>query len=103
MSDWKAFKEEVLEDPATRAAYEARKPAYELASRLIEMRNAAGLSQRELAARVGLPQPAIARIETAAVVPRWDTVAKIVAGLGGSIEIRSARKSRKPAGAASAS
>ena len=37
-------------------------------------RHAAGLSQRELAARAGVAQPALARIEAAGVVPRVDTL-----------------------------
>jgi predicted transcriptional regulator len=42
----------------------------------------AGLTQRELASRTGVPQPAIARIERGAVVPRVDTLDRLLAGCG---------------------
>ena len=38
MSEWKTFKGEILGDPEARAVYDARKPAYELASKLIALR-----------------------------------------------------------------
>lgn len=49
------------------------------ATLLREARIAAGLSQRELAARAGIPQPAIARIESGASSPRVDTLARLLA------------------------
>ena len=38
-----------------------------------------GLTQRELAHRVGVPQPAIARIESGMVSPRVDTLDRLLA------------------------
>lgn len=40
----------------------------------------AGLSQRALAERTGFKQPAIARIESGAVLPRVDTYERLLAG-----------------------
>ncbi|HMF09215.1 MAG TPA: helix-turn-helix transcriptional regulator, partial [Thermoanaerobaculia bacterium] len=37
-------------------------------------RRSAGLSQRDLAARAGMPQPAVARIESGRTIPRFDTL-----------------------------
>lgn len=51
-------------------------------STLRAARRSAGLTQRELAARVGVPQPAIARIESGAAVPRVDTLDRLLAGCG---------------------
>ena len=45
-------------------AYEALSPQYELAQRLIEARNIAGLSQADVAKRMGTKQSAISRIES---------------------------------------
>jgi len=47
-------KEEILGDPEARAVYDARKPADELASKLIALRKKLGLSQRDLARAAGL-------------------------------------------------
>ena len=88
MDDWDALKAELLEDPATRAAYEARRPAYELASKLVELRTRLGLSQRQLAARAHMTQPEIARLESAAVQPTWETIARLLGAVGAEIDIK---------------
>lgn len=53
------------------------------AARLITLaRRRAGLTQRELAARSGIKQPAIARIETRKVTPRADTIDRLLRACG---------------------
>lgn len=52
---------------------------------LREARRRAGLSQRELAHRSGIPQPAIARIESGVTIPRIDTFARLLATCGRSL------------------
>ena len=44
-------------------------------------RRRAGLSQRELAARAGVPQPAVARIESGRVAVRVDTLERLLAAV----------------------
>jgi transcriptional regulator with XRE-family HTH domain len=48
----------------------------------------AGLSQRRLAKRVGVPQSVIARVELGGVVPRVDTLDRLLSGCGESLESR---------------
>ena len=62
-------------DPEYRAAYEALEPQYKIASLLIEARNAAGLSQEEVAKLMGTKQSAISRIESGANI----SIEKLVA------------------------
>jgi transcriptional regulator with XRE-family HTH domain len=50
-------------------------------------RRRAGLSQRALAAATGVAQPAIARIERGVVSPRMDTMDRLLAATGGSMEV----------------
>jgi transcriptional regulator with XRE-family HTH domain len=45
-------------------------------------RRSAGLSQRELALRSGVPQPAIARIESGRSAPRVDTLERLLRACG---------------------
>lgn len=45
-------------------------------------RREAGLSQRALARAAGVPQPTVARIESRAVVPRVDTLDRLLAACG---------------------
>ena len=88
MDEWKAFKEKLLEDPATREAYDKAKPRYDLASLLISLRRATGLSQRDLAKRIGMTQPEISRIEAAQVQPTWETISRLLSGLGADVEAK---------------
>lgn len=59
--DLDRLEEDLLQDPATREAYEKRRPAYDLALKLVAVREALGLPQRQLAARAGMTQPEIAQ------------------------------------------
>jgi predicted transcriptional regulator len=52
-------------------------------------RRRAGLTQRELAKLAGVPQPAIARIESGAVSPRMSTLAPLIEATGFSLEVTS--------------
>jgi len=45
-------------------------------------RRSAGLTQRALATRARVPQPTVARIESRAVVPRVDTLDRLLAACG---------------------
>lgn len=47
-----------------------------------QARRAAGLSQRELSSRTGVPQSAIARIERGLQVPRSDTLERLLKACG---------------------
>jgi predicted transcriptional regulator len=94
MDDWDRIEAELLADPATRAAYDARRPAYELASKVIRLRAELGLSQRELAKRAHMTQPEIARIESGSVQPTWETVSRLLSAVGADVNVRL----RTPAG-----
>jgi transcriptional regulator with XRE-family HTH domain len=57
------------------------------AQRLNQARRAAGLSQRELAARAGVPQSAIARIERGQQVPQVDTFERLLQACGFELRV----------------
>lgn len=59
----------------------------ELTGKLIEAREARGMTQRDLAEASGLKQPAIARIESHRSVPRVDTLLKLLVPLGYTLKI----------------
>lgn len=54
-------------------------------------RRKAGLTQRELAERVGVAQSAVARIESGAVVPRVDTLDRLLRACGYTLEAEKLR------------
>jgi transcriptional regulator with XRE-family HTH domain len=53
---------------------------------LRQARRRAGLTQRQLAEKAGVPQSAIARIESRAVIPRVDTLDRLLEGCGEGLE-----------------
>ena len=58
------------------------------AARLLrQARRRVGMSQRDLARVTGMPQPAIARIERGAVTPGLDTLERLLAGVGMTLEL----------------
>jgi transcriptional regulator with XRE-family HTH domain len=54
---------------------------------LVHARKSAGLSQRDLAAQSGFAQPAIARIESGASIPRYDTLQRLLDACNTRIEV----------------
>lgn len=57
------------------------------AQMLRQARRRAGLSQRELAERAGVPQSAVARLESGRVVPRVDTLERLLRACGSTLEV----------------
>lgn len=53
-----------------------------------DARRTRGLSQRELAARSGIPQSAIARLESGQVIPRFDTLSRLLSACDTSLELK---------------
>ena len=58
-----------------------------IVSSLVSARLEAGMSQQELANRIGTKKPNISRIESGACSPTIDTLARIAAGLGKQLKI----------------
>lgn len=65
-----------LKEPGYKKAYEALEPEFDLAHKLIEARVKSGLSQEELAARMGTSQSSIARMESGTAWPSMRTLAR---------------------------
>lgn len=85
-----AFVTELLADPETRAAYEAVEPEYALLDELLRARAEAGLTQKEVARRMGTTQPVVARIEAADPrhSPTIRTLQRYAAAVGRHLEVR---------------
>lgn len=74
----KEILEEDLRDPEFRAEWERTALARAIASKVVAYRVEHGLSQRALAARLGMKQPAIARLEGGQHNPSLDTLFRLV-------------------------
>src|SRR4051794_23842848 len=79
LDEWLADR---LEDPAFRAEYEAQAPRFERAQAFIAARAAAGLTQAELADRLGVSQPVVARLESGNQPPKLDTLQALARATG---------------------
>ena len=69
----------------------ATKLALEVGEKIRDAREAAGLSQRELAARMGTSQAAVARLEAGGVGATSTTLKKVAAALESTVTVDLAR------------
>jgi len=88
MKNWKTFKKELLKNPQVAREYKKLEPRYQLISQLIEARIKKGLTQEELAKRIGTKQSAIARVESGSVNPTISFLEKFVAAIGSKLIIQ---------------
>ena len=81
-----------------RKAYEALEKEFVLASAMIDARNRAGLTQQELARRMGTTQPVVARLESGRVRPSMRTLERLAKATGSRLLIRfEPRDEQRPA------
>ncbi len=66
----------------------ARHVARRLLESLIEARSRAGLSQAEVARRMGVPQPAIVRLEAGTHSPTLTTLSRYASAIGVDLDVR---------------
>ncbi len=85
--DWKEHKKRLLKDHEFREEYEALEPEYKLASALIRLRLAKGLTQEQLAKLLNTKQESIARLESGSSLPSLSTVKKVADALDAEMEI----------------
>ncbi|MEX0702613.1 MAG: helix-turn-helix transcriptional regulator [Planctomycetales bacterium] len=82
----------MLKQPAVRAEYDAQAEEFALLDELLRARRRAGLTQAEVAARMGTKAPAVARLEGSGGSPRHspsvDTLRKYARAVGCELEIR---------------
>jgi transcriptional regulator with XRE-family HTH domain len=74
--------QEELQDPEFRAEWERTALARAIALAVVRYRGDHGLSQRDLAERLGMKQPQVARLELGEVNPSMETLMRVSAQLG---------------------
>ena len=82
INNWNDFEKTLPQDIKEEISFEV-----ELIGKIIKAREAKGLSQKELATIAGTKQPAIARLENMNVVPKIDSLFKILIPLGLKLDI----------------
>ena len=87
MRNWKDLKTELLQDKAVKEEYERLTPRYEAISKLISARIQKGITQKELARKVGTKQSAIARFEAGNVNPSLEFLERVANVMGYKLTI----------------
>ncbi|MGF6429323.1 ribosome-binding protein aMBF1 (putative translation factor) [Bradyrhizobium elkanii] len=82
------LKARLLANPKVRAEYDALAPEFEIAAELLRARQRAGLSQSELAAKMGTSQSTIARLESGQTLPSTKTLLRFAKATGSKFQIR---------------
>ena len=88
MKTLKTLKREMLDDAATRTAYNAMADEFAIARELIAARARAGLTQGEVARRMGTTQSVVARLESGKRPPSMRTVERFAQAVGGHLVFR---------------
>ena len=85
---WDSIKRTKRKSEEQRRGYREAKEAFELSEQVREARERAGITQAELAARIGSTQPAIARLEAGGVTPNLATLRRIASALSLELVVR---------------
>lgn len=87
MSDLKKYIKKQMEDPDFKAEYDGTRAEHEVMRAIIKARLENNLSQKELAARSGIRQSNISRIESGMSLPNIATLEAIAKGLDKKLHI----------------
>ena len=88
MKTLKDIKRELLATPAVQAAYESQAPEFEMARELIAARTRAGMTQSDVAQRMGTTQSVVARLEGGKAAPSMRSVQRYALAVGAHAVVR---------------
>jgi transcriptional regulator with XRE-family HTH domain len=81
------LRRKLLTDPEVKAEYDRLGPIFAVVGEMIEARQAAGLTQMEIATRMGASQSVVARLENVRHMPSFERLARYAATIGRRLEI----------------
>lgn len=91
MSKWEDLEKELLYDPKVKKEYDRLAPRYAVISDLIAARIKKGMTQKDVAQKLGTKQSAVARFESGNVNPSLEFLQKIANVMGYKVNIRLSR------------
>jgi len=86
--DFNDYKKEVLKNPRVKAEYDRLQPEFTLINALIEARKNKGLTQAQLAQKIGTKQSVISRLEIGRGNPTLEFLKRFAKALNSTLEIR---------------
>jgi len=90
--DFETSKQTWLKDPKFKEAYDQLQPEYELIRAIMDARIKQGMSQEDLATKIGTKQAVISRIETGKANPSIMFLKRLTLALNASLEIHLVQK-----------
>ena len=87
MKSYTQFKTKLLKDKEVKKAYDELGPEFEFVRLLIQKRLEKGLTQHELARKIGTKQSAISRLESGTYNPTVSVLRKVAKALESKLEI----------------
>ncbi len=85
--DFNDYKKQVLKNPKVKAEYNRLQPEFALINALIEARRKTGLTQTQLAQKIGTKQSVISRLEIGRANPTLEFLKRFSTALGSKLEI----------------
>ncbi len=85
--DFNDYKKGVLKDHNLKADYDRLQPEFELITAIIEARKKRGLTQTQLAKKMGTKQAVISRLEIGQANPTLEFLKKLADALNSKLEI----------------
>jgi ribosome-binding protein aMBF1 (putative translation factor) len=87
MTSLAKLRQKLLTDPEVKAEYDRLGPILAVVGEMIEARLATGLTQADIATRMGTSQSVVARLESARHMPTFDMVARYAAAIDRRVDI----------------
>jgi len=81
------IKKQLLQNPEVKNEYEKLKLLYDIKKEIIKLRLEQGISQKELAEKVGTRQSAISRLESGEYNPSIEFLSKVAHALGKELNV----------------
>ncbi len=86
--DFEIWEKEALRDPALKAEYDKLQPEFAMIQAVIDARVKKGVTQKELAQKIGTKQSVISRLESGRANPSVAFLKKLAQALNSHLEIR---------------
>ena len=87
MTNYKNFKRQLLKDRATKKAYDELGPEFAIVKMIIKKRAQRGITQKQLANKIGTKQPVISRLEQGTYNPSIKFLQRVAYALDAKLRI----------------
>lgn len=87
MTNYKDFLNEQLQNEDFKKEYDALDAEFSIIQAMLDARKAAGLTQKDLAARTGIAQADISKLENGNANPSLRTLQRLAAGMGMQLKV----------------